>query len=738
VDTSKVGFRMMPWQSGSQPNRLYWTEEQLIGLHGANNADLSLATDGGYIDFTGMINFNLDPALGTAGNFSANNGYPDSLMPGIPGANGLTGDTALETLMFLKFPAAGIYTLAVNSDDGFKVTEGKNPKDQFALVLGSYDGGKGASDVTFTAVVLAPGIYPVRLIWENGNGEFPGNGANLEWLSITNGVKTLINDPDATNTTGIAAYYAGPALPAYASHYYPPAGVTGARADKLVAQVTDSSTTVTTGSIKLLVDGTVVSTTVNKAGATSTVTANFTPATLMTPGKRTASLVWSDSAGTAHSNVWSFTVANYVTLNAGLSTPLNTADVTAPGLTIQVAQIDPGLVGRASDGMATQVDSANAVLGGCYFPWYGTNTAITNSFPAPDHDFVWNWENPIDFNIVTSPGDFTWDLLLPGIPGVTFGNNNVAAWLKGYVAFTNAGYYRMSVSSDDGFRVSQGTGISRQVLHLTGSGVNRDVAAVVTSTNNSSFGASLPLVPISGPVVYFPVGDPAMLSKATNLVGKIAAMNNTDYADRAYSAWAQSNGAIAVILINDAQWGLPYVQGGGSPPDLIHIPVVCVSGFGGEEQMYATNANLVATIGADAQLQLGLADYGKGMGWIDLDFVVPQPGLYPMHMVYMQGGGGAGLEWVTAYSDTLAWDDQRRVLMQDTATVGSLNSYRKLTVIPTPTISASNVGGVWKITFTGSLVSSPTPNGTYSPVPGATTPYTIPTGSAPAFYRSAF
>lgn len=53
---------------------------------------------------------------------------------------------------------------------------------------------------------------------------------------------------------------------------------------------------------------------------------------------------------------------------------------------------------------------------------------------------------------------------------------------------------------------------------------------------------------------------------ATNLVGKIAAINNTTCPDRAYVAWAQENGAVGVVhLINDAQWGLPYVLGGNDP-----------------------------------------------------------------------------------------------------------------------------------------------------------------------------
>src|SRR5262249_6517077 len=61
VDTTKVGFKILPWQSGIEPNHVYWANEQLVGLHGANNANLASATDGGYIDFTGVLNFNITP-----------------------------------------------------------------------------------------------------------------------------------------------------------------------------------------------------------------------------------------------------------------------------------------------------------------------------------------------------------------------------------------------------------------------------------------------------------------------------------------------------------------------------------------------------------------------------------------------------------------------------------------------------------------------------------------------------
>ncbi|HWQ90264.1 MAG TPA: PA domain-containing protein, partial [Clostridia bacterium] len=365
-------------------------------------------------------------------------------------------------------------------------------------------------------------------------------------------------------------------------------------------------------------------------------------------------------------------------------------------------------------------------------------TVETNYFPMPLHDNVWVWDSAVDFNIVTSLGDFPINQLMPGIPGTSFRSDNFGAWFNGYVAFTNAGYYRMQISSDDGFRLSQGLGITRQVLHLKGSGVDRDVAAVVTTTNNSNFGGSLPVVPISGPVAYFSATTPTV-GTTVDLTGKIAAMNNTEFADRAYVQWAQDMGAIGAVLINDQTFGLPYLLGGSSVTKPIHIPVLCVNGFGGEEAMWATNANLVATIGADAQQQLGIADYGKGMSWIDCSVVVPQPGLYPLHLTYWQGGGGAGLEWATAYSDTLAWDDVRRVLVQDTATAGALNGYRALTVQPTPTIKVVKQGAGWTIQFTGTLLSSQTANGTYAPVAGATSPYTVPTGSGAAkFYRSAW
>lgn len=741
VDTSKPGYRIRPWQSPGQPNQLYWLEEQLLGLHGANEADLTSATNNGYINFNGLVNFNVFPAsdgLSDAGSFNTGNGYPDAHFPGLPGANGLTGSTAIELLTFLKFDTADVYTMVVNSDDGFLVSEGKNPSDRFANRLGLYNGGKGASDVSFTIAVTNAGIYPVRLVWENGNGEGTGNGANLEWFTIKNGVKYLINDPSPTNTSGIAAYYIGPTLPAYVSHFYPFAGATGCRADKLVAQITDGASQVNQGSIQLLVDGVSVNPISTKVGGVTTVTANFTFANLMLAGTRTATLIWSDAAGAAHSNNWSFAVAPYTTLNPGLSVPLSAGDTGKPGFTITVAQMDPDLARPGEgDGLPNQMDAMDALIGGLFFPYYGTNTADVEGWysgiPA-DEDNKWFYANVMDFNSSGSPGDFASDQQLPGIPGATGRTDNFAAWIEGWLPL-NAGYYRMSINSDDGFRVTQGIGITRQVLHVNGPGIDRDVAAIVTWTGNSSFGAAMPVVPISGPVAYFDSSAGCPLP-ATDLTGKIAAINNIDCLDRDYVTQAQAMGAIGCIIINDAQWGLPYVLGGDSPSTPITIPVVCVNGFGGEEQDIWAKSGLVATLGRDANLELGIADYGKGMSWVDFSFAVPQSGLYPIHVLYEQGGGGAGFEWATVTSDSLAMDAITRTLIHDASASGSLMAYREVTAPLPPTLSIGKVGADVVVTYTGTLQSSTTANGGYADVVGASSPYTVPTSGGAKFFRA--
>jgi len=759
VDTSKVGFKILPWQSGIEPNHVYWANEQLAGLHGANNANLTSATDGGYIDYTGVLNFNITPSSaaggGEQGDFRTNNGYADMLFPGIPGANGLNGSSALEVLTYLQFQAPGVYQMGVNSDDGFAVTEGKNPRDRFALLLGQYDGGKGSSDVLFYLAVTNAGIYPVRLMWENGNGE-AGNGANLEWFTVQpDGTKILVNDPASTNTTGIKAFYAGPALPAFVSQVNPYPGQTGVRPDHVVVQLTDGSTAVNAGSIQLLLNGSSsIAATNGKAGNVTTVALPFTTSNLLPSGSSNQlTLVWTDNGTTpiTHSNVWSYTVMPYnVTLNAGMSVPASSLDKAQAGFNLEVTQLDPDIVGDTGDGLANQSDSMNSLLAGLYFPWYGTNvadlqTSTADNGAAYTNNF-WFWTNAVDFNNTktvsgsSSPGDFPLDYVLPGIPGLTGSFNNFAGAFDSWIVFPSAGFYVLGVNSDDGFRLTEGQGVTRQVLHVTGTGIDTDVAAVASTTNygNTGFYASIPVTPVTAPVMFVNSNN-YTLGGTINLTGKIALVDNGLYGvgdDSELAYIAQTNGAVGFIEINNATNGLPYVMGGGLSSK-ITIPSLNVNGDFGQRAWWITNGTLTASIGADAHLILNSADFGKGMDHRDAGVIVPAAGAYPLHLLYFQGGGGAGLEW-TLVNPSLAADGSRS-LINDASDPGSLLAYQPTAAaIPNlPTVGIVNQGGVVKISFTGKLQSSSTVNGNYQEVPGATSPYTVPTGAAPAqFYRS--
>jgi len=232
----------------------------------------------------------------------------------------------------------------------------------------------------------------------------------------------------------------------------------------------------------------------------------------------------------------------------------------------------------------------------------------------------------------------------------------------------------------------------------------KDVAAVVTSTNNtgSPWFNGLPAVPITAPVVYVDASE-CPNPTTINLTGKIALIDanrcGADGSDTSYNAkvaMCQAQGAIACIVEASPSWGTPEKMGGGAIP--ITIPAVHVNGFNGQKDFWHTNGPLTATIGADTHLKLGEADGAKGMSHVDFGIVVPSAGLYPMHLIYAQGGGGAGLEWTTLLP-AVAFDSTNRMLINDTATAGSLLAYRSVTTGPKFTTFTVS-GGILSITWT--------------------------------------
>jgi hypothetical protein len=310
VDTNKPGFRVQTWQGSGEPNTIAWMEDQLIGLHGVNQADLSQADALGW--FTEPLVIDYDISSGS----TANGFQPSVPFPGLPGSNGNgTDNSSIEALTYVYFPTAGSYTMGVNSDDGFQVSVGPRPRDRDFIVLGSFNGGRGNSNpggTDFSFTIAKAGFYPFRLIWENGTG-----GCNVQWYSRpADGSRVLINDP--ANPQALLAYRSGPegdpaAIPWLSSTTVVPNQVNVAVNAAITVALMDGASPVKSTGIQMLLNGTAVTPTVTQASyaplTNNTTTISYTPSTPLALNTiYTLTLVYSDASKT-YTNSWNFTTS---------------------------------------------------------------------------------------------------------------------------------------------------------------------------------------------------------------------------------------------------------------------------------------------------------------------------------------------------------------------------------------------------------------------------------------------
>ncbi len=760
VDTGTRGFRIRPYQTeAAQPNTLAWTEDQLIGVYGPNIATLTGADANGFIDYSGVINFSIEAGSGTDRGDFAN----DIAFPGIPGTTGLTGNSSMEVVTFLEFPTAGVYTMGVNSDDGFKVTVGKNPRDRFALILGQFNGGRGASDTLFTLTVPQAGIYPFRLIWENGNGELSaGNQANCEWFTVqSDGTKVLIND----TTSPIKAYRSGP-LPPFVSRLIPAINEIGVLPDVTIqVELTDgTSTQVKQDSIQLAVNsgGLAAPGSVNKAG--SVTTAKLTPATpFAVSSVNTLQLAWADTGTFTSTNTWQFTV-----LDATLPPELRTAPGSGktPGFRVHTFQVPTFTAnGTANSGIVNEVPVGNSLFLGVW----GTNIAdlsqaVNGTFAVPG---VVNWSRDIsetgtEIGFFQSPEHP--DAPIPGMPGMTSEGvstyENFAAEVLTYVEFPSAGVYTMGVNSDDGFRVTAaadanpGAGAVR-VTEPAGKAGNYCGLATYAA-NGGAFGGPWPHSPALVRKLVratdgttendsdgVTVGDSYMflvgpVVNGAELSGNIAVTRRGGGITFAQKArYCQDAGALAVIVVNRADQAgqKPWGMGGSDPGVTIPCIMIDWSDWVALKDVTTTNTattQVTLSLTDDDRPMLGQYDGGRGQGTPTLfSFYVPQAGVYPLRLMWEQGQGGANCEWFSV--DALG----NYVLLNDPNNTAALKAYQERTAPVTPTISISLTGGSPVLTYTGTLQAASVVTGTYTNVTGAVSPYAVPTGTAgQSFYRT--
>ncbi|HUS33929.1 MAG TPA: hypothetical protein VM680_01130, partial [Verrucomicrobiae bacterium] len=290
--------------SPTLPNSIARAEQQLAGTlidpgtgePYPNNATPSTDNpDGAYNQ--DLINWNVEVGIAERGNFQAPQ-FPDQPVPGATQANNL----AAEVLTYLELQP-GRYVMGVNSDDGFVVTTGANPKDIFAKVLGRFDGNRGSSDTTFQFLVTKAGVYPFRLVYYQGDG-----GGNLEWFmqDPLTGQKILLND--RANTKAIRAWRQISAQDRpYISSAVPNPGVVGVNTDtNIIITIKDGGTTVAQNSVQLTLNGQPVSPQVTQNNGVTTIAYAPSPV-LKGDTKYTVAVSYTDSGSSQSGGTFDFT-----------------------------------------------------------------------------------------------------------------------------------------------------------------------------------------------------------------------------------------------------------------------------------------------------------------------------------------------------------------------------------------------------------------------------------------------
>ena len=499
--------------------------------------------------------------------------------------------------------------------------------------------------------------------------------------------------------------------------------------------IRDNVTAVNTSSIRLYLDNNLVTPTIQSAPPDTTVT--YAAGLLPALSAHSYAIVFSDNGTppTTQSNLFQFTVADYMTLPTAQRSALGSEDTSKPGFNMRVYQVDAVTGGTVAQSSLTEsIELSESALAGLLGPNIADlSLAVTsNRFEIP---------GVINFtNISGVSGNFTNDVPFPGIPGTNTSENSFVHETLTYVRFPTAGYYEMGVNNDDQFRLSLGeTGVV--TLQIVSPNVVIPAVAIATNVAKLQFGGALPLTPLTGQVVYAtPSGNPdEACTIGTNpaLSGKIALLDRGDggVCDNAAKAeQAQIAGAIAVIMITPGDTGYPMRLTDANPN--VRIPVLVIAeAFGGADLKteLAFNTNLMVRIQGDSSPRITEWNAFKEFGAVDVTagFAVPEPGIYPMRLLSGQGTGSASLEWFSILPNGT------KVLINDTSNPNSLRAFRARTSVSAPVFAAPTlVGGQVRIAWTGAgtLQEAPSITGPWTTAASQTNPQNVtPTGTMKFF-----
>ncbi|MSU59681.1 MAG: hypothetical protein EXS35_16200 [Pedosphaera sp.] len=229
--------------------------------------------------------------------------------------------------------------------------------------------------------------------------------------------------------------------------------------------IANRQTTVTAASIKLYVNN------VNVTGSTTTSSnaagtfVSYTPATLYAAGTNIVRAEYTDSGSVSQTNNWQFTVANIPVIPTSYALPSAGAN---RGFAIRVAKatnsadlaLFPLTFARIENHLANLINDPNTGL-----PFF-------NEAGGPNGNGRYYETNAINYNQAVGFGDsgIAGDVLFPYVAQTNLGSYTddpdfISMEAIAYAQLT-PGIYKWAVRSDDGFRLTFGTGANPTNLNL--------------------------------------------------------------------------------------------------------------------------------------------------------------------------------------------------------------------------------------------------------------------------------
>ena len=223
--------------------------------------------------------------------------------------------------------------------------------------------------------------------------------------------------------------------------------------------ITDGAKSLNSASVKLLVNGAEVPTTITKVGVNSTVT--HTPTSLWPSGANTATVIFSNNGSPTVlvTNTWTYTIAPYATLAPSLKV---SADTSKPGFKWNIFANQANTTASnaraeaALAGVLTDVDGVTPLPNNADPAAQGVASA-TASAPSPANAAI-KFEIAGVLNLDSaagSLGNFQPDGQMPGLPATDTSSAGAAAEAITYINLP-AGLVTMGVNSANGFRTTAG------------------------------------------------------------------------------------------------------------------------------------------------------------------------------------------------------------------------------------------------------------------------------------------